>query len=267
MTKHGLIVCAILFSVACPASLNAAVTEEYKSIEVIEAEQAPEATAPTESRSSSVALVTTQSSSAGDVVLETRASAAPAASTMALTPLFGTTQFQGPWGVNIRNQYTFGLALELPVSRYFAFEIEGNYGNYRLAYTPNPSSVVAYSFDQYSIGGNGKIYLSQSRLRPYIGAGLSAQYYANMSRALPTGQRAPYEHILGSAALMVGADIRLTDSISIGARAQYLMPVINRPFTANAVGATGLQAASGFEETGFLNANLMRLLGSVTIQL
>ncbi len=280
MTKH--IVCAILLSLACPAVLNAAVTEEYNGIQVIEEEvvqnEAAESAAPLVAAAPQVQNNITvharpepaEVASAGSVLLETSQIKAPsAAGSTTLTPLLGGSQFQGPWSVNVRNQYTFGLALDIPVTKYLSFEIEGGYGNYRIAYTPNPNLLVAYSFNQFLLGGNAKVHLtsSQSLVRPYVGAGLSALYYEGMSRMMPDGSRAPYEHVLGAANLMVGLDVKVSESVSVGARGAYLMPLINRPFTANAMGASGLQAAPGFEETGFLNASMFRLLGSVSIAL
>lgn len=284
MTKNT--VCAILLSLACPAMLNAAVTEEYNGIQVIEeevtqketpvalVEAAPApAVAPQVQNNITVHAARPEPAavaSASGVLLETSEVKAPSAvGSTTLTPLMGGSQFQGPWSVNVRNQYTFGLALDIPVTKYFSFEIEGGYGNYRIAYTPNPNLLVAYSFNQFLLGGNAKVHLtsSQSTIRPFVGAGLSALYYEGMSRMMPNGARAPYEHVLGAANLMVGLDVKLSDSVSVGARGAYLMPLINRPFTANSVGASGLQAAPGFEETGFLNASMFRLLGSVSIAL
>jgi outer membrane protein W len=285
MTKNT--VCAILLSLACPALLNAAVTEEYNGIQVIEEEVSQNEVPVTETAKPAAAepqiqntiptarpepsmLASAGRSGGGEVLLETsqiKAASAPGATT--LSPLLGGAQFQGPWSVNVRNQYTFGLALDIPVTKYFSFEIEGGYGNYRIAYTPNPNLLVAYSFNQFLLGGNAKVHLtsSQSLVRPFVGAGLSALYYEGMSRMMPDGSRAAHEHLLGAANLMVGVDVKLSESVSVGARGTYLMPLINRPFTANAVGASGLQAAAGYEETGFMNASMFRLLGSVSIAL
>src|SRR5690606_38961203 len=134
-----------------------------------------------------------------DVVIETEVSQVDrsAGYSMKLTPLFGASVYHGQWSQNIRNQYSLGLAVELPITRYFAFEAEGGYANYRIAYTPNIGGPIGYSFNQYLIGGNGKVYLMTTKLRPYIGAGMAAVIFDNMSRTIPGGGRMPYNPVLG----------------------------------------------------------------------
>lgn len=294
MKKHTAFVFAILFSVVSPTSLKAAVTEEYNSIDAINDAQDPAVIEITETETApavevaapaapapvteapvavpakelkSVAMSTSAYPNQG-MVLETRGyQPADYNRSTGFTPMFGASIYQGLWGANIRNQYTFGLAIEMPVSRYFSFELEGGYADYKVAYQHAGGPVVAYSFQQYNAGGNAKIYLSGARFRPFIGGGLQAMFYDKMSRTTVDGNRVPYSHLMGSAQLMAGLEFAVNESISLGGRFSYLIPVINKPFTANVIEATGAQAAVGQEETGIVNNGVFRIMGTVSVRM
>ncbi len=289
MNKHSFFVFAILLGLACPASLKAAVEEEYKSVEAIDAEQAlvveaqnqqaanlnvttakpvviPANSSPAVPAGHPVAYASNQ----GDMILEAEAvQTPPSEKAVRITPMVGATLYHGAlsrthsWGDNIRNQYSFGLALEFPLSRYFAIEAEGGYSNHRVAYTPNIGPAVGYAFNQYLLGANGKVYLLDTKLRPFVGAGLTALIFDNMSRADGRGGRVPYNPVMGSANLMAGLEYAVSDSVAIGGRASWLLPVLNRPMTVD----NGLTSAPGYEEAAILNTSLYRIMGTVSFKL
>lgn len=190
-----------------------------------------------------------------------------------LTPMAGAALHLGPWTFNVRNQYTFGMALELPVSRFFSAELEGGYANYRIAYSqsienrPDDGSKrddfgVRYSFNQYSAGLNGKVYLLNTRVRPFIGAGMSAVLF-DISRGIGSA-REEWRPVVGYGSLMAGVDVRITDSVSFGARAQWYTPLINRPLTVTDSETTSYR---GYEEAAMINSNFVRMLGAISITL
>jgi outer membrane protein W len=180
-----------------------------------------------------------------------------------LHPQFGASVFSGPWSTNIKNQYSFGLATEFPLSRLVSLEVEGQYNNYAIAYTSLAGPMVYHKFNQYVLGGNTKFYFSKSIFRPYMGIGMSAVYYQGMGRLIRPGMLMPYDHVLGSAQLLVGADVMVSSSVGIGVRGAWLIPVINRPLEAD----VGNKAAPGFEEAAAMNTSFYRIMGSVSIAL
>jgi hypothetical protein len=299
MNKFTIPVFAILFSFACPASLSAAVTEEYKSVQDISDEQSPaqsedlleevEVTeaAPTASAAPVAALPVQETVNvrsrkvvyndsvalASDTSL--RASyAQPASSSKSfgITPMVGGAIYAGDWGRNTRNQIGLGLALELPVSSFFAFELEAGYNTYKVAYTPSNGVTGGngqwFDYRTFLIGGNGKIYLTHTKLRPFVGAGLMGMMYDNMYGVTSNGNLGYYNTIIGSANLMFGLDLAVSETVSFGARASYLIPVINKPFTANTVDRmAGLTSSPGFEQAALINNNLWRIMGTMTIRM
>lgn len=296
MKKHSFVVFAIL--VLASASSNAGVAEEYKSIEVIDAEQAPAAeeakanpvaelvaVEPAEesavvAQPVTVRAVPTQNAGIAlvpryaDPTMAISAAVPSSEKTLRITPMFGGAIFNGAWAANTRNQFGLGLGVEIPVSPYLGFEIEGGYNKYRVAYTvtgtggPVAGAKVHNEFDLFLLGGNGKIYLSKTKLRPYIGAGLTAMLYDNMYGALASGGMGQYSTLIGSANLMFGLDLAVSDSLSFGARASYLVPVINRPFSAIAWDpVAGVTAAPGVEEAALIQQNLWRIMGTMTVHL
>ncbi len=280
---------SILLSVAFQASLNAAVAEEYNNVGALNEEQVADyvqtevkEVLPTPTVASQIIeeKQTTQiayapaSSSKADAYLEAEVEKKSSEHSLAITPMVGATVFSGTdlGTYNIRNQYSLGMGLELPVSPYFAFEIEGNYANSRYGYTPNaipgvPNFIKMETMHQWSVGANSKVYLTRSRLRPWVGAGLAAVGFS-MTSLVPgpiAGNpiRAPYNPVLGSANLMAGLDLDLSDSIAIGGRAGWMIPIVNRQFVVN----NGITAAPGFEEASFVNRDYYRFLVTTSIKL
>ncbi len=249
----------ILLSVVCPTSLKAAVTEELSVVE---------SAVPTEP-----AAVATASESNADAYIQTSVAAVEpsTAKSVGITPMFGGAIFGGDWKENTRNQYGLGLALELPVSTYFAFEVEGGYNNYKISYLQGSGETasVVYNRDFHIVllGANGKIYLTKTRLRPYIGAGVMGMLYHNMYGVTPSGI-GTYSAFVASANLLFGADMSITETVSIGARGSYLIPALNRPFSASATSASGeVTAAPGLEEASLMQSKLWRIMGTVTVRI
>ncbi|MBY0371290.1 hypothetical protein K2X33_11425 [bacterium] len=297
----------VLFVLACPAKLNATVEEENQ-VEVVvasnaienvladEAEAAPAAKAAAvgDAAASGKSLVVVSEATPEQIEsgqaepLQTVAFQAPAkreavtlvarsnggesSSGLRLTPMAGAGLHIGPWKFSVRNQYTFGLALEMPVSRFFAVELEGGFTKYWISYTqsfeargniPKPDDYsVDYQFNQFLAGTNAKVYLTDTRLRPFIGLGATAVLY-DVSRGVGAARTA-YRPLVGYGSLMAGVDFRINKSISVGARAQWLTPLINRPMTAADSSTTSYR---GYEEAAMINSNFTRFMGSVTIAL
>lgn len=305
MNKFTFPMFAILVSIACPVTLKAAVTEEYKSVQEISDEQSPassdsvlEEVEVTESAPQAVAVPdaesvqTTVKASSRKVVYNDGAALAsrPAAQDMAMeakysvstersekslgiTPMIGGAVYNGAWANNTRNQIGLGLALEFPVSSFLAFELEGGYNDYKVAYKhglPGSSDPeFRHDFKTYMLGGNGKIYLTRTKLRPFVGAGLMAMMYDNMYGLTSNGTPGYFSTIIGVANLNFGLDMAVSDALSFGARASYLIPVINKPFTnATYNNQNGLVEASyGVEEAALINQNVWRIMGTMTIRL
>ncbi len=67
---------------------------------------------------------------------------------------------------------------------------------------------------------------------------------------------------------MFGLDLAVSESVSFGARASYLIPVINKPVSAAVVDpVAGLTAAPGVEEAALISYNMWRIMGTMTIRL
>ncbi|GEM_PF-2823056 len=192
-------------------------------------------------------------------------------STIRLTPMVGAGDYVGRWSINTKNNISFGLATEFQTSSFVALELEGGYSNYSLAYTSlaEPSMgylaprLMAHNFDQFSLGGNLKVYLSQGTFRPYVGGGLFGVYYSGMQQRMPGDYIRQYNELLGSAQAIAGADVSIAKSTAIGIRGSWMVPVIDRPMTRDA----GMNAAPGFEEAGLMNASYYKLMGTVSVDL
>jgi hypothetical protein len=190
---------------------------------------------------------------------------------VAIIPMIGTSAFSGRWSINTSNDYNFGLGLEFPVTRLFSIEGEGSYGSYQLAYTNTvaPGPGFRHHFDQYLMGANAKLYFWQAMLRPYVGAGLDAIYYANMNRGPydpnPFSRLQSYNQMIGAGQLLAGLDCAFSQSISIGVRGSWLVPFINTPPTGDTVGVAGPGAAPGYEEANLINASFYRVQGTVRV--
>jgi outer membrane protein W len=170
-----------------------------------------------------------------------------------LTPMAGVSVLQGFLGANVRSQYTFGLALEFPLVHILSFEAEAMHAVYRLSYQSGGQN-IAYSFNQFSAGGNLKLYLSSSRIRPYLGGGIAGVYYDQMSQVNDAGARVSFNRVVGAANMMAGLDFALAEALSIGGRVSYWLPTLNKP-------------TLGQEETKVMNSGVFRVVGSVTVRL
>lgn len=172
-----------------------------------------------------------------------------------LTPMLGTALYGGGYGRHVGNAFDLGLGFEFPMSRFTAFELEGNYGDYNATY-----SGFMHDFSKYSVGGNVKVYLTQSGwVRPYVGTGFQFNYFSNMF-ATPDYK---YDRWIGSGQLMAGTELQVEKSVSLGIRGGWILPAANRPETRNA----GRVTAPGFEDAAIINKDYYRLLGTVKVAL
>lgn len=174
----------------------------------------------------------------------------------ALIPMLGGSRFAGRWGDHISNRYNLGLILEIPVVPALAFEVEGGFGRYNIAY-----SYYGHDFNQYQLGANIKIYIIRSFIQPYIGGGVAALYFENMTRG-PRGL-SPYHEWVGNGQLFAGADVNLSERLAIGVRGSWLTPLIHRPITAD----NGFNSYPYFEEAAAMNTNQFRFMGSLRVSL
>jgi opacity protein-like surface antigen len=182
----------------------------------------------------------------------------PTATHVALIPMVGGSDYKGAWGDHITHSYSLGLALEVPSSSNLAFEIEGAYNRFNTQYLQLSSFARPYShdFNQYTIGGNAKLYIVRSQINPYIGAGAAALIYENMDHGNPFTK---YNQTIGAGQLMAGADVNVSEQVAVGLRGTYLVPVLNRPDTAS----QGRNAMAGFEDASLMNESQYRVLGTV----
>lgn len=189
------------------------------------------------------AVITSQSSSPSHI----------SSSGIAIIPMFGASTYSGRWSNHIGNAYTIGIALEVPVSERFSMELEGSRAESNVTY-----SSFMHDFNQYTLGGNGKFYLnnSQNSIRPYLGAGILGVYFENMRSQWMT-----YHHWLGAGELLAGSDVRITDTLSLGARGAWIVPLFNRPQTLD----NGYQSLPPYEENGAINTSFFKLMGTMKV--
>jgi hypothetical protein len=177
----------------------------------------------------------------------------------ALTPMLGSSLYYGQWSNFVSNTLSFGMLLEIPIDRTFAFEAEGGYGRYRITY-----SGQAHHFDQYNLGGNLKAYLAQGPVRPYVGGGLMALGYTDMLGIDPNTM-APfitrYNKWVGAGQIVGGLDIAVTDSVSIGGRGAWIIALFNRPYTMD----NGYVSNPAFGDAAAINTAYFKILGTVRV--
>jgi hypothetical protein len=155
---------------------------------------------------------------------------------VSLTPLIGYSMWSGRWGQQIYNNYTFGLALEVPIVPIFSVEVEGgtqqNTINY-LAPLPYQRFQNLHTFSQYSLGANGKLYIIRHKIfNPYVGAGLAALYYDGLRSGVYPMNMFPYGTWVGAGKLMVGLDVNIVEHVSLGVRGAYVVPLFHQAPTA-----------------------------------
>lgn len=183
-------------------------------------------------------------------------------SRLSLTPMVGGSWYATNWNDHIGNNYTFGLALEIPMNPYLAFEIESGYAKYNISYGYAPGyPPYTHFFNQYLIGGNLKAYLTRTDFRPFVGGGIMGVCYEGMSRgpSMPVA----YSQCIGSAQLLAGAEYVASDSVAIGIRGAYLIPMFNRPYTMS----NAYTSAPGFEEAGAINTSFYKLMATLRVAL
>lgn len=177
--------------------------------------------------------------------------------TIGFIPMLGGSVYGDRWSNHITNNYTAGLALDIPVHQKFFIELEGSHGNYDISYG-TINSTVYHGFNQYTLGGNLKLMpLDHPIFQPWLGVGLMGIYFENMS-----GYNLRNEWV-GGGQLMAGADIMISDGVALGARVCYIRPLFNRPTTLD----NGVVNAPGFEEAAAINQGFFRFLGTVKVSL
>ena len=175
-----------------------------------------------------------------------------------LIPLVGTMGYNGFWGLHVQNYYSWGLGVDIPLSRLLSLELDASHSRNFVAY-----SFYGHPFDLYSFGANLKMYfLRNGFFRPYASGGLSTLLYANMSRGplMPV----PYTSSVGAGQVAVGSDFALSESIFLGLRAQYTQPFIN---VASVPTTPFGQPLPGFEEVSLMSTSFWQFMGSVRVAL
>lgn len=185
-----------------------------------------------------------------------------------LAPSFGKIMYATDWKHHIDNDYSLGLMYEMPLGFFTALEIEGFYAKNQIQYTipsGRRSVLVTHGFDQLAFGPNFKFYFTRHGFRPYAGLGLMALHYGGMQKVSRTTGRVveEYGQWIGSGQAMLGADFEVTSGVAFGARASYMMPLLNRPKTAD----NGVFATNGFEEAAAINTGFFKFMGNVKVAL
>lgn len=173
---------------------------------------------------------------------------------LSLIPMVGTTAYQGNWNKHITNSYSLGMALELSLIPLLSLEIEAGHGRYYISY-----SSYGHHFNQYTYGGTAKFYVTRGIVQTYIGGGVLGISYQNMTRGMSSFST--YDYTVGAGQIIGGADIALSNNVSIGIRGGYIVPVFNRP----RVISTTVYAYPEFEEAAAMDTAMYRLMGAVKI--
>jgi hypothetical protein len=188
--------------------------------------------------------------------LKANASHTSTAAGLALIPMAGGTSYAGSWNNHIRNSYTFGVALELSIIPLLSIEAEVGQGRYYINY-----SNYGHNFTQYTYGGTAKFYLTRGIVQTYAGAGVVGLTYQNMTHGM--NSNSTYDTSLGAGQALVGADIALSNQVSIGVRGSYIQPLFNRPANAN----NDPYNTQYSEENSAMNSAMYRLMGAVKVSL
>lgn len=183
------------------------------------------------------------------------AQSSPSSLSASIIPTIGGTAYTGDWYDHVRNSYTFGLILDVPASDRLSIEVEGTYGQSHATY-----SNYGHDFNQYSIGGNGKYFLSRNVLQPYIGAGMTALFYENMSFG-PTFPNARYSQWMGAAQAIAGLDVEVSRNTAVGVRGQWVVPIVNRPGVID----NGTFAYPRYEDASLMNNTFFRFMGTARL--
>jgi hypothetical protein len=175
---------------------------------------------------------------------------------LALIPMAGGTSYAGSWNNHIRNSYTVGAALELSIIPLLSIEAEVGQGRYYINY-----SDYGHNFTQYTYGGTAKFYLTRGIVQTYAGAGIVGLTYQNMTHGMYSNST--YDSSLGAGQALIGADIALSNQVSVGVRGSYIKPLFNLPANTN----NDSYNTQYSEENSAMNSAMYRLMGAVKISL
>jgi hypothetical protein len=175
---------------------------------------------------------------------------------IALIPMAGGTMYQGRWNNHIRNNYTLGAALELSIIPLLSLEAEVAQGRYYISYLG-----YGHNFTQYTYGGSAKFYLTRGVVQTYLGGGVLGLTYQNMTYGI--NSNSTFDRTVGAGQFLAGAEIALSNQVSLGVRGSYIAPLFNRVNAMN----NGNYAYPSFEEYSAMDTAMYRLMGSLKISL
>ncbi len=183
----------------------------------------------------------------------------------AITPMVGMSNYYGAWGNHVSNSYSLGLGLEVALNSLISIEVEGGYSKYNVGYSyfrqySNQYHFYKHDFNQYNIGANAKLYLSRSFIQPWIGVGSMALYYENMTRDAANSYYS-YNQWVGAIQPIAGLDVEVTKGIAVGMRGAYIIPMFNKPQTAD----YGNVSAPYFEEASLMNTSFYKVMADVKV--
>jgi len=194
---------------------------------------------------------------AAPAVISAVAQEATSSRPMSITPLAGYTAFQGAWYSHIANRGTVGLILDIPLISILSLEAEGHFGRFNMSY-----SGYGRNFNQYSGGANAKFTLGRGIFQPYVGAGMAALYYEGIGpRGMSLGPQT--NQVIGAGQVFAGAEINLFAGIAIGARAEFLRPMMNLPPRMGTSGQWGQPAGQPGGQIGQSGQSEMAAEGDV----
>jgi opacity protein-like surface antigen len=162
-----------------------------------------------------------------------------------ISPTVGMSGIAGSHQDEMTNKLTAGFALDVPITQKFSAELEGLY---------SINQIQRHDVEALSFGANGKYYFSRKFFSPYVGAGIAALCYQNLSMGAvnPTGR---YNEWIGAGQLLAGVDFNISSKVSIGVRGSGVMPLFSRPDVPSSV------------EAAVVDSFLYRAMGSVRFAL
>lgn len=181
--------------------------------------------------------------------------------TASIQPMIGLTSYTGSWQNLVTSRGNVGLILDLPVSSVVSVELETGLGQYQTKYTSR-GAAVSHKFNQGLVGMNGKIYLGQSFIRPYLIAGFSGLYYDTMYRDARVAST-KYDQWVGAAQAGVGGELALSTNFGVGLRASYFLPTVNRPSVKTNQGS----ALEGYEDAALMDNGFYRAMAFIRLGL
>jgi hypothetical protein len=140
-----------------------------------------------------------------------------------------------PDAINVRGNYSAGFAVGKVVDEKLVFEGSFLYGNYDIEqifggfydqftgeYYPRITEM-----DQYNVAMNVKYNIFRGRLTPVVGAAVGYTYRSYTDTQFAVTDERFTSHAL-DAGLIAGADLRLTNSFSIGMEYKHMWNITNR---------------------------------------